>query len=542
MNPVSFVPAPSHAPDAMPPVLSAEAMRAADAFTIDTYGIPGFTLMESAGRVATSRIAERYGPFGDQPVVILCGKGNNGGDGLMVARQLLARGARVVVINLYPDDALRDDPARNLRLLQQWAERAGSDRLDLVSFEAMDAFAGAMAGLQPALFVDAMLGTGLTSALREPIRSVVEWLNARSAPTVALDMPTGLHSDTGAVLGAAVAADCTITMGALKAGLLLGEGPRVSGAIDVAEIGIPPFALDTAAKRHPGCARYTTDAAVRKTLPMRRHDAHKYSVGMAVVVGGAPEYTGAPAMAARAAARIGAGYVACAGPPAVQQALAGALPEIPTITLPAGNDGLNPQPAIDALEDALQKARALLVGPGLGRTPATQQFVRMLLQSTDRPAVIDADGLNALAGHLDALRDHARGRWILTPHAGEFERLAGPDADLSDRIHTARSYAQRWNSVLLLKGMPSLVGTPEGTVYINSTGNPALAVAGTGDVLAGFCAGLLAQGMTPAQAAVSALHIGGAAADRYAAHYTARSMQAPDLIDQIPHVLRERFS
>lgn len=541
MNPVSFVPTPSHAPDAMPPVLSAEAMRTADAFTIDTHGIPSFTLMESAGRVAADRIAARYAPLQDETVVVLCGKGNNGGDGLVVARQLLARGARVVVVNLYPDDALRDDPARNLHLLQQWADHADGDRLNLMTVEAMDAFAGAMAPLQPTLFVDALLGTGLTSALREPIRSVVAWLNEQSAPTVALDVPTGLHTDTGAVLGRAVAADCTITMGALKAGLLIGEGPRVAGAIDVAEIGIPHFALDQAAAA-PGCARYSTDAAIRPWLPERTHDAHKYTVGMAVVVGGAPEYTGAPALAARATARIGAGYVTCACPPVVQSALSGAMPEIPTLALPTSEDGLAPQPALDALAPALEKARALLVGPGLGRSTATQQFVRMLLRSTDVPAVIDADGLNALAGYIDDLSAHARGRWILTPHAGEFRRLAGDDADLNDRIRTAGTYARRWNSVLLLKGLPSIVGCPDGTVYINSTGNPGLAVAGTGDVLAGFCAGLLAQGASPKHAAVSALHIGGAAADRYAAHYDARSMQAPDLIAQIPHVLHERFS
>jgi len=188
----------------------------------------------------------------------------------------------------------------------------------------------------------------------------------------------------------------------------------------------------------------------------------------------------------------------------------------------------------------MDKARALLVGPGLGRAAGTTQFVRDLLRASDHPAVIDADGLNALAEDPAPL-DQAAGRWILTPHAGEFRRLAGDDADLDDPIRTAQTYAQRWNCVLLLKGMPSIVAAPNGTAFVNGTGNPALATAGTGDVLAGLCVSLLAQGLPPTQAALCALHLGGAAADRYAAHTESRTMMALDLLTQLPPVLNERF-
>ncbi len=524
----------------LPPVLTADAMREADRFTIEEYGVPGFTLMESAGRGAADRIAAAYGPLADQPAMILCGKGNNGGDGLVVARQLLAYGAEVHVVTMDPPDALRGDPARNYALLEQ-LRASERDRLTLRVFDGLDALDAYAQRVRPALYVDALLGTGLTSALREPIRGVVSWLNDRPAPVVAIDVPTGLHSDTGAVLGDAVVADRTVTMAALKAGLLLGEGPRVAGALDVIEIGIPRFALDRAAEA-PGCARLTTDAGVRRWLPTRAHDAYKYSVGMALVVGGAPGYTGAPVMAAQAAARAGAGYVACACPSAVQPILAGKLTEIPTIALPDGEAGIRPDAALQALDDTLPRARALLVGPGLGRAPDTARFVQALLRQSDRPAVVDADGLNALAGQMNAFAPHAAGRWILTPHAGEFRRLAGSDADLEDRLRTAQAYAERWNCVLLLKGMPSVVACPDGTAYVNGTGNPALATAGTGDVLAGFCTGFLAQGLTPKHAALCALHVGGAAADRYAARVHARTTVALDLLDQLPSVLDERFA
>ncbi len=528
-----------HAP--LPPVLTADAMRGADAYTIDTYGLPSFTLMESAGRGAAESVLERFGPLEDKPIVICCGKGNNGGDGLVVARRLVAAGARVHVLLMSPPENLRDDPAQNIALLQQLTKRDTSGRLTLHEFEHLDALTEWTERLHPALYVDALLGTGLTSALREPVRSVVGWLNEQPTPVAALDVPTGLHSDTGAVLGDAVNADHTVTMAALKAGLLIGAGPRLSGSIDVIDIGIPEFVLDDAATQ-PGCARLTTDAAVRADLPVRAHDAYKYSVGMALVVGGAPGYTGAPVMASRAAARIGAGYVACACPQSVQPILAGKMTAIPTIGLPADETGIHPKRALGALSDSLDKAEALLVGPGLGRADDTQRFVRHLLRKTKHPAVIDADGLNALAGFIDDLTTHADGRWILTPHEGEFQRLADGSADLSDRIDGVRAYAQRWNSVLLLKGMPSLIGCPDGRVFINGTGNPALASAGTGDVLAGLCAGLLAQGLSPERAAMSALHIGGAAADHYAAHSDARTMQAPDLIDTLPAVLHHRFA
>ena len=527
----------SNAPTAppAPPALTADAMRAADRYTIDEYGLPSFTLMESAGRGCADAIQSAYGPLEGTAVMVLCGKGNNGGDGLVVARRLVAAGARVHVVLSSDPEELRDDPARNLELLTQ-LRAEDEEPLTIDVLDDLDALTNTANRLAPRLYVDALLGTGLTSALREPIRGLVDWVNGRSAPTVAIDVPTGLHSDTGAVLGTAVQASRTVTMAAPKVGMLVGEGSRHAGPVEVVDIGIPAFVLDRVAQE-PGCARQTTDAAVRDWWPARAPDAYKYSVGTAMVVGGSRRFTGAPALASTAAVRSGAGYVTCACPEPVQATLASTLTTVPTLPLPATDDGL----AIEAVDRiAEERTDALLVGPGLGRSSGTTKFVHRLVEVVDAPLVIDADGLNALADLEGDWTAPADGSWILTPHAGEFRRLAGA-VDLADRVRVVQEHAQRWNVVLLLKGQPSIVAGPGGRTYVGSTGTPALATAGTGDVLAGQCVGLLAQGLPPLQAAATALHLGGAAAQRYAATRDPRTLAASDLVDELPHATRDRL-
>lgn len=526
---------PTNAP--CPPALTADAMRTADRYTIEAFGLPSRTLMEVAGRGCTDRIRDVYGPLDGALVTILCGKGNNGGDGLVVARHLAAAGAHVRVVCTAPAEELSEDAAHNFALLRTLQEESTDDRLTLEVVT--DPGALFSHDGPPDLYVDALLGTGLTSALREPIRGIVDGLNAHAAPVVSIDVPTGLHSDTGEVLGAAVEAERTVTMAAPKVGLLMGEGPSRAGAVAVVDIGIPAFVMDRSAAA-PGCVRQTTDAAVQQWWPERAHDAYKYSVGTALVVGGAPQFSGAPTLAARAAQRNGAGYVTCACPETVQSTIAGSIPSIPTLSLPTDDDGgLAPEETLDAVADA--RADAVLLGPGLGRADSTGRAVRRLVETTDRPLVLDADALTALAGHADDLLPRADGRWILTPHVGELRRLVGAEVDLTDRVRVVQEYAQRWNVVLLLKGNPSVVAGPDGQTYLGSTGTSALATAGTGDVLAGQCVGLLAQGLSPLEAAAAALHLGGAAARRYARTRDARTMSAPDLIDELPRATAERL-
>ncbi len=524
------------------PVLTASAMRSADAFTIDDFGISGFTLMESAGRGTALRIDACCGPVDGQRINVYCGKGNNGGDGFVVARYLFDRGAILRVITVGDPDAMSGDAASQFRLLQKLNDRDPEDRLTLAHYEGTSPIPAAD------IHVDALLGTGLTSDLREPILSLVRSINGMAGMKVAVDVPTGLHTDLGRPLGDAFRAYFTFTMGARKTGHCLNEGKDLCGRVEVIDIGIPHFALHEPVETgRSGCAWLATDDAVRSWLPERSHDANKYSVGLALVIAGSAGMTGAPVMAATSAARAGAGYVVCACDERIESVLSVKLTEVTTIPLPASVAGLDPDGAMQAVGGRLDKAAAGLIGCGLGRAKDTQEFVRSFLSDVDLPMVVDADGLNALAGHTDLISRRADGRWILTPHMGEFRRLAGEELeetglDADDRLGLAQHFARAWNCVLLLKGLPSIVASPHGTAWINATGNAGLAAAGTGDVLAGLCAGLLAQGMAPVHAAVAALHIGGAAADRFAEHRAARSMQAMDLADQVPYVMKQRFS
>lgn len=510
------------------PALTADAMRKADRLTMETFGVPGFTLMESAGRAAVRYIEDIYGAVNGKHIACFCGKGNNGGDGYVVARVLFTLGAKVTVYSVAEADRLTPDARRNYLLLQQLANHDNENRLHL---HASSVLYTTPPSSRFDLLVDALLGTGVQQNLRAPYDELVMWMNACPALVVSLDIPTGLHADTGGILGVAVEADLTITMGALKTGLLLEDGPRYAGQIEVAEIGIPEFIFRACAE-DSGCAQVITENAVKHWLPRRTAQAHKYSVGMTLVIAGSPGLTGAATLACTAAARSGAGAVICATPEHLQPILAQKMTEVMTIGLPETDGGIDGEKASDRLAAPMEKATALLVGCGMGPSESNRGFARKVLTTSPLPAVIDADGLNAFSGHTDLFAAHAGGRWILTPHVGEFKRLAGANVDLEKRIETVRKYAQVWQCILILKGMPGLVGIPSGKVYINTTGNRALATAGTGDVLAGLCAGLLAQGLSPEHAALCALFIGGAGADRYVQHHSPLTLLASDLIGQ----------
>ncbi len=513
------------------PVLSTEAMREADRRTMDAFGLPGFALMETAGRGAADAIEEAFGAMAGRRVLVLAGKGNNGGDGLVVARVLAARGAHVRVVTTASEDDATEDTARNLGLFRTLAEH--DDRLSLDAFEDVRQVAAA----HPAdLVVDALLGIGVAGPLRAPVDALARWVNGQDAPVVALDVPTGLDSDTGVAQADAVRAELTVTMAAHKTGLLLGDGPEHAGRVVVVDIGIPPHLLDEALAA-PGSALRSTDAAVRALLPERPRHAHKYTAGRVLVVAGSRSFPGAAVMASLAAARVGAGAVVCCTAASARPLVAAHLTEVMSVALPETDDGGLAPGALEAILDRAEDADAVLVGCGLGKHPDTQRLVRDLLLRLAGPVVVDADGLNALAGHTDLITTHAGGRWVLTPHTGELARLVGTDdLDTTDRIALATAWAERWNSVLVVKGMPSVVGTPAGQVFVGGAGGPALATAGTGDVLAGMTAGLLAQGLAPPEAAVCALHLGGRAADRWAATRQARTLLATDLLAELPHL------
>ena len=528
---------PSSAEHLLEPVLSTEAMRAADRRAIEEHGVPGCELMERAGRTACAFIEARFGEMKGRRVLVLAGKGNNGGDGLVVARILSERGADVTAVTLATEENTTEDTAAKLKALR---EVEGVIILPFTQMEDVRALN------PPEMIVDALLGVGTIGELREPVSSLARWINEQAAPVIAMDVPTGLNSDTGEAAENTVRATATVAMGALKIGLLLNEGPALSGSVDVAEIGIPEAVL-----REEATAFRATDAWVGAALPRRAHDAHKYSSGRVLAVVGSRMFTGAAVLATSACYRMGAGAVVCCTPESAQQAIDAHALEVMVAAQKETDDGTLAIMAYDDIVSRLERSDAVLVGCGLGRSRETARLVQALLRRINGPAVIDADGLNALAGRTEKLAELSSGRMVLTPHMGEFKRLVEDltrddmghrGVNEADPLELVRTYATAWNVVLVLKGMPSVVGAPDGHVLIGPPGNPALATAGTGDVLAGSIAGLLAQGMKPEHAAVCALHVGTAAVERYSATRGASSMMASDLLTEIPFVLHERFS
>lgn len=510
--------------DLLIPALSAAAMRAADETTIHGLGIPGFTLMETAGREAARIAANLVRP--PARVLVCCGKGNNGGDGLVVARWLSEAGYRVDVRIVARTESLSPDASAHLATLQRWPGanvELHTDWHEPFTLPAAD------------LIIDALFGTGLNAALRDPFPALVQAINQHPATVLALDVPSGLSADTGVAPAPSVRADATVTMGALKSGLLLADGPEYAGTLHVADIGIPARLLRDRTTAE-GSAWVSTDAWTGAQLhPRTRHD-HKYTTGPTLVVGGSDDFPGAPVLASRAAARVGSGYVVAVGPSGIRSNLLEKLDAIPVASWdPAGS-----QVAADliaALDTRWSKARAVLIGPGLGRSDASRQLVWDLLERAEAPVVLDADALLALAAERERVAALSGGRWILTPHEGEAARLEDGLPVAPNRIERVRALARAWNCVVLLKGQPSLTAAPDGRAIINASGHPAAATAGSGDVLAGIVGGLLAQGLEPFVAAAAGIHIGGTAAARFVERGPAQSLVASDLIDLLPSVL-----
>jgi len=521
----------------LPPVLSAAQMREADRITIDEIGISGFTLMESAGR-EIAEVAQEMIELGTDAwpapppaaeVICLCGKGNNGGDGFVVARYLSANGHRVRVVLMAEQEAYSGDALEHLQVLL---------RLSKSQTVTIENYTQLADGLAPDLIVDALLGTGLNSEVKGAYADAINWMNEQAAPILSVDVPSGLSSDSGMLMGVVVNAHVTVSLAALKTGLLINEGPEYVGALHVVDIGIPPVALKRAALNNPHFLSSEVSVAARLPTGPSRSD-HKYASGPTLVVGGSASFTGAPVLASLAAARVGSKYVVCIGPEEIRATLAEKLTEIPVEAWEAGANEAQLDALIDRLDSRWSKGKALIIGPGLGRGPAMKNLVKHLLARFHGPAVVDADALFALQDEKDWVKRHSQGQWIFTPHSGEFGRLLGHPVANEDLLESARAFATEWNVVLLLKGQPSITALHSGEVVFNSTGNPAAGTAGAGDVLAGMVAGFLAQGLMPAWSAICGIHIAGTAADLYVEEHASGSMMANDILNCIPRALLE---
>ena len=514
----------------MYPALNTQAIRLADQLATTRARIQSMDLMEEAGRQSAQRIFEYAVKTNTDRLVCICGSGNNGGDGFVIARYLIEMGLSVDVLTTGSKEKYSDDTATNYRRLLKLATTAET-RLSIDAYRSQS-LSNDEKGTT--LIIDALLGTGLASDLRADMRSVVEDINSTGLPVIAIDIPTGINSSTGKVHGAAIKAVMTITMAAVKTGMLMGDGPSYCGEILVADIGIPAN-LVVEAGETAGMAWVPDDSDIKSVLPHRSVHDHKYSIGILGIIGGSVGLSGAPGMSALGAYRSGAGAVVCAVPASIQPVVAASTLETMTIALPENERGLAAS-GLTLARERLSKAKCLLVGPGLGRLDGTLSFVISFLEQWDGAAVIDADALYAISQVAPDFLKKSRGKWILTPHDGEFTRLGSLK---DDRVETAREFATRFEVVLVLKGTPTLVASPDGKVFISTAGNKGFAKAGFGDVLAGMIGAFYSQGLTAQAAALCALHVGGRSAERYARNRSILSMMPTDLVNQVPVVLHD---
>ncbi len=509
------------------PLVSAARMRALDAHTIDELGVPSEVLMESAGRAVVEHLAahahERVAA--GARVELVCGPGHNGGDGLVVARHLHLMG--------WPCRAwLVGDRAR---LGLTVAAQLG--RAEAVGVRVEGAADGRLSLDADAIVVDALFGTGLSRPVEGAAAVAIQAIGAARAAgahVVAVDLPSGIETDTGAVLGAAVEADETVTISLPKAGLALPPGRTRAGRVSVARVGIVD-ALPGDPDPVEGVARLHTRAGLAAMLPARPNAGHKGRFGHVLVAAGSEGKTGAAALAAHAAMRAGAGLVTLACAEGLNDILEVKCTE--AMTAPVGEAGAR-WLAVDAAEaiGALARERDVLaLGPGLGTEETTGRLVRALCDEVAQPLVLDADGLNALGRELGVLKGRP-GPTVLTPHPGEAARLLGTSAAEvnADRVGAARALAAGAESVVVLKGAGTVVADADGRVRINPTGNPALGSGGTGDVLTGVVAAHLAQGLAPLDAASTAVYLHGAAADAWAEQHGEAGLAARDLAEWLP--------
>ncbi|MEW6058630.1 MAG: NAD(P)H-hydrate dehydratase [Actinomycetota bacterium] len=504
----------------MKPVLSPEEASALDRES-RARGVPASMLMENAGREVARAAAALAGGLYGRHAAVVCGKGNNGGDGLVAARYLARWGMRVAVVLLAPPEEFGEPAAANFERLSEVDVRVRRSSADVLERELGRADVA----------IDAIFGTGFRGMPDGEWAAAISALNDVDAPVVAVDIPSGVNGETGAVEGDAVCADATVTFGAAKTGVVLLPGAEFAGLVEVVDIGFPPDLVR-------GDLELVESGDVAGMLPSRAAETHKRAAGVVVVIGGSRLMTGAVCLAAEAAYRIGAGLVTVAVPSGILPVVQSILREATFIALPETPRGTVAGTA-ERLEETLAAADAVAVGPGMTTDEETAAFVRALVHSCPAPVIVDADGLNAFVGHLPELGDR-RSPAVLTPHSGEFGRLAGIDArDVNaDRVGNTRKLAAGVGATVLLKGSRTVIAAPDGRARVNPTGGPYLATGGTGDVLTGMIAGLLARGLSETDGAIAAAYLHGIAG-ALAAREKGVGTTAGDVLGRIPAATAE---
>jgi NAD(P)H-hydrate epimerase len=513
-------------------VLNAAQMREADRHTIEEIGISSLVLMENAGRQVVAALEAMHGELLERQVAVLCGRGNNGGDGFVVARTLMQRGVSVSVFVIGRIADIRGDARINLEILG----RLGLTAVEIDDSQAWELHLSEIRDCS--LIVDAMFGTGLKDPVSGLVESVIADVNASGITVVSIDLPSGLSADAIEPIGNSIEADTTVTLAAPKLPLVLPPGETRAGDIVVADIGIPAEIIENLEGQR---VSLLTRAAMRDLVTPRAPESHKGDFGRVLVIAGSPGKTGAAHLAAVGALRSGAGLVTVATPSACQPIVAAMGPEYMTEAIAeasAPGGGLDPS----RVDEVLELARDVVaLGPGLGRSAATEAFIASFVDRATMPLVVDADGLNAFTTNPDRLAGREGRDVIITPHPGEMGRLVGMSTDevQASRLEIARNFAVAHHVYVVLKGHRTLIATPDERVFINPTGNPGMATGGTGDVLTGMIAAWLAQLLDAEAACKLAVYLHGMAGDLAEADEGEVAMTAVDLAGHIGDAILE---
>ncbi len=511
-------------------IVTAQQMKDMDRLTIESFGIPGIVLMENAGRGATDALFRHFPNVRSLKVGVAAGHGNNGGDGFVIARYLASANVPVDVYLLSKRKKVIGDAAANLKLL----DRMKVPVHEVTDVTGLESYQDRMRSCD--LWIDAMLGTGLTSDVRGLFKQMITLLNAARTPILAVDIPSGLDSDTGKPRGCCIQATVTVTFALPKIGHVVLPGSEFVGKLEVVDIGIPPVVIDEVGPRN----YLLTQKMIMTAFQSRDARSHKGTTGHLLVIGGSPGKTGAAIMTSQAAMRAGAGLVTLGLPKSLNVAVESQLTEVMTEPLPENADQTLGSSAHRKILRQLERKNGLAIGPGMGAAKPTQNLVRRLIQASHVPVVIDADGLNALVGNLSFLRK-LKVPVVMTPHPGEMARLVGktPSEVQENRIDEARSFAGTHGVHLVLKGAKTVIAHPDGSVLVNTTGNPGMASGGMGDVLTGIISGLIVQGLPVREAVNAGVYLHGCAADALARDIGPVGFLASDVINILPSQIRE---
>ncbi len=512
-------------------------MRNIDRRASEKYGIPALLLMENAAHGILRVIEDTFGPVKNRRITIVCGKGNNGGDGLAVARLLFNRGARVQALLLAEPKELKGDAEINLKI----ALKMGVDIQSKISTgnspgNLFDIWDVRNSLNHSHVIIDAIFGTGLSSNIKDEHLEIIELINNSNRPVISVDIPTGINSDTGEIMGAAVRATATVTFAIPKRGHFLYPGSDFTGKLHIADISIP----DTATEEEGIYLSLLTEDDMSELIQDRLANSHKGNFGHVLVVAGSIGKGGAAAMTSLSCLKSGAGLVTLATPEGVQPVIAGKITEVMTYPLTETDEKTIALQAIDTILELSKDKEVIAIGPGLTTNKDTAELVRRFIKNVNATVVIDADAINAINDHLEILKER-KAHTVLTPHPGEMARLIGKTSSevQQNRIGIARDFAVQYSVYLVLKGANTVIAGPSGVVYINPTGNPGMATAGTGDALTGIIAGFIAQGLDISSAVRLGVYLHGLAGDLAAGEKGMIGMIAGDLIDRIPEAIRQ---